>query len=168
MVHGSFTGIRIGVSTAKAFVDSLNIKGIGISSLEALAYNVTDNGIICSLIDAKKENVYCEIFEKINEEYIVRRKASFENIDNFLLELKSIELNYNITFVGDGANQYKDKILNVLPNSKFTTNNFLSATNLGIAGYNHFIKNEFSGLEPLYIRKSEAEQKLEAKLNENK
>jgi tRNA threonylcarbamoyladenosine biosynthesis protein TsaB len=37
---GSFTGIRIGTSTVMAFSDSLNIKSIGISSLEALAYNV--------------------------------------------------------------------------------------------------------------------------------
>ena len=37
---GSFTGIRIGVATVKAFVDSLNIPCIGISSLKALAYNV--------------------------------------------------------------------------------------------------------------------------------
>ena len=50
---GSFTGIRIGVATSKAFSDSLNITEIGISSLEALAFNVKTDGIICSLIDAK-------------------------------------------------------------------------------------------------------------------
>ena len=43
---GSFTGIRIGVATCKAFSDSLNIPCIGISSLEVLAYNEKSNGII--------------------------------------------------------------------------------------------------------------------------
>jgi tRNA threonylcarbamoyladenosine biosynthesis protein TsaB len=47
---GSFTGIRIGVATVKGFTDSLNIPTIGISSLEALAYNIPTDGIICSLM----------------------------------------------------------------------------------------------------------------------
>ena len=75
LVHGSFTGIRIGVATAKAFEDSLNKKGIGVKSLEALAYNVEKDGVICSMIDAKKENVYCQIFEKIGNNYITRRES---------------------------------------------------------------------------------------------
>ena len=54
---GSFTGIRIGTATAMGFSNSLNIESIGISSLEALAYNIKEPSIICSLIDAKKDNV---------------------------------------------------------------------------------------------------------------
>ena len=50
---GSFTGIRIGIATVKAFHDSLNIPCIGISSLEALAYLVKDDGIILSIMDLK-------------------------------------------------------------------------------------------------------------------
>ena len=61
---GSFTGIRIGVGTVLAFKDSLNIPCVGISSLESLAYNIDSDGIICSLIDAKNNNVYFGVFEK--------------------------------------------------------------------------------------------------------
>ena len=61
---GSFTGIRIGVGTVLAFRDSLNIKCLGISSLEALAYNVNTNGLVCSLIDAKNNNIYFGLFDK--------------------------------------------------------------------------------------------------------
>ena len=66
---GSFTGIRIGVGTVLAFQDSLNIPCVGISSLEALAYNVEQDGLICSLIDAKNNNVYFGLFEHKNDEY---------------------------------------------------------------------------------------------------
>ena len=72
---GSFTGIRIGVGTVLAFQDTLDIPCIGISSLEALAYNIIQHSItksqnaninsdnlICSLIDAKNDNVYLGIF----------------------------------------------------------------------------------------------------------
>ena len=60
---GSFTGIRIGIATAKAFADSRNIKTIGISSLDGLAYNIENTGLTCSLIDARNSNVYLGIFE---------------------------------------------------------------------------------------------------------
>ena len=63
---GSFTGIRIGVATVMSFVDSLKIPAIGITSLEALAYNVllneSNSTLICSLIDAKNYNVYFELY----------------------------------------------------------------------------------------------------------
>ena len=165
MVHGSFTGIRIGVATTKAFVDSLNIKAIGVNSLEVLSHNVSENGIICSLIDAKNSNVYNEIFENIDGNYIIRRKASFDNIDSLLLEIKNLAPNYSITFVGDAIIKNKDKILNILPNSKFAKNNALSSINLGIAGLYHFKNDVSSILEPLYLRKPGAEQKLEEKSN---
>ena len=55
---GSFTGIRIGVSSCKAFSDSLNIPCVGISSLEVLAYNIQNDGIICSTIDCKNNTEF--------------------------------------------------------------------------------------------------------------
>lgn len=160
---GSFTGIRIGVATAKAFSDSLNIKSIGISSLEALAYNVKDDGVICSLIDAKNDTAYIGVFEKIQDKYILRRNFSAENIYDILKEFNDVE--YDITFVGDGAITYKDKILDVLPKSKFIPKNDLSAFNLGLAGLNHFNENDLADILPLYLRKPQAERALELKNN---
>lgn len=165
---GSFTGIRIGISTLKAFIDSLNISSIGINSLEALSYNTESQGIICSLIDAKKDNIYSEIFENAGKNHIIRRNPSFENIDNFLSELKNINPNYNITFIGDGAINYKEKILDYLPNSHFVLENNLTATNVGIAGFYNYKKGIVSEISPLYLRKSEAEKKMEEKINVSK
>ena len=105
---GSFTGIRIGVATTKAFRDSLNIPTVGVSSLEALAYNLKTSNIICSLIDAKNENVYLEVFEKEANNYKSIYPATFSNIDEFFLNLSNKYK--NVTFVGDGALDYKNKI----------------------------------------------------------
>lgn len=162
---GSFTGIRIGIATAMGFSDSLNIKSIGISSLEALSYNIKEPTVICSLIDAKKDNVYVGIFENTGSQYILRRNYSTENIDNLLDELK-IALS-PICFVGDGSIIYKERILNKLPNSTFSSNNDLSAYNLGLAGFNHFNTNQNDDLLPLYLRKPQAERMLEEKNNGN-
>ena len=66
---GSFTGIRIGISTIKAFCDVTKRPCTGISSLKALSYNVKEctDAYVCSLIDAKHGNVYAGIFSQDTE-----------------------------------------------------------------------------------------------------
>ena len=149
-------------------MDSLNLKYVGVNSLEGLSLNVESTGIICSLIDARRNNVFAEIIEKIDNNYIIRRNASFENITDLLEELKQINPKYSITFVGDGATKNKDTILNYLPNSSFANNNELCAKSIGILGYRNRSNPDYLKLEPLYLRKSEAEQKMEEKLNAEK
>ena len=62
---GSFTGIRIGISSVKAMAEAKKIKIIPVTSLQALSYNINiESGYICSLIDARNDNVYCGIFDK--------------------------------------------------------------------------------------------------------
>ena len=158
---GSFTGIRIGIATAKAFADALNIKTIGVNSLEGLAMNVESEGIICSLIDAKRENVFNEIVENKNGALITKREPSFDNIDILLEEIQSKYNGLTITFVGDGALNYKDKILTKLPSSLFLKNNTLNAKNIAILGAKYIDNDDYFNIEPLYLRKSEAEQKCE-------
>ena len=168
MALGSFTGIRIGIATVKAFVDSLDLKYVCINSLEGLSLNAANTGVICSLIDARRNNVFAEIIENLGDSYIIRRNASFENITDLLQELQQINPEYSITFVGDGATKNKETILNYLPNSSFVDHNELCAKSIGILGYRNRSNPDYLKLEPLYLRKSEAEQKMEEKLNAGK
>ena len=93
-------------------MDSLKIKYVCVNSLECLSLNVPNTGVICSIIDARRTNVFAEIVENIDSNYIIRRNASFENITDLLQELKQINPEYSITFVGDGASKNKETILN--------------------------------------------------------
>ena len=162
---GSFTGIRIGVATAKAFSDALNIETIGVSSLEALCYNTQETGVICSLIDAKNDNCYWCICENVNGKYLLKRDFDITNIDDILAELKNLNLEYDLTFTGDGAIQYKEKILKILPESKFCEKE-ISPTKLALCGQNHFEFDKIKeDLLPMYLRKSQAEIVLEEKQN---
>lgn len=155
---GSFTGIRIGVGTVLAFKDSLNIPCIGISSLQALAYNINDNGIICSLIDAKNNNVYFGVFEKKNNIVTQLEEFSFKTIDEIIPILQK----YNkIIFVGDGSTQHKEFLHSNFNTSTFSDKNDLSSFSLGLAGLSAYNKNINSDLMPLYLRKSQAERALE-------
>lgn len=162
---GSFTGIRIGVATVKAFTDSLQIPTIGISSLESLAYNIKEEGLICSLIDAKNSNVYFSLYEFKNNAYKLIENYLSDSISNILEILKKYDK--EITFVGDGAIVNKEAIINTISKSKFSTSNDLSSYSLGLAGLDSYKRNKFEDVLPLYLKKPQAERMLEEKNNAN-
>lgn len=153
LVLGSFTGIRIGISSIKAIAESLNIPVIEVSSLEALAYNIknADCNTICSLIDARNNQVYCGIFDNnydLLEDYLA------DDINYILDALSKYE---NIVFVGDGAVFHKD-LLNI---HNFTYDNFIHSKNIAKCAYKK-LKNKNTKtadtIIPLYLRKSQAER----------
>ena len=108
---GSFTGVRIGIATVKAFSDVKHIPIVGVSSLESLAYNVMEsmemnvtnpvvektltleNILICSLLDAKNNNVYCGIYSfsrNAGENLICNQIEMFaEDIDTTIAKIKA-------------------------------------------------------------------------------
>lgn len=156
---GSFTGIRIGTSTVMAFSDSLSITACGISSLEALAYNVETDGIICSLIDAKNSNCYFGLYELENGEYTLLHPLVAHHIDEITNWLKKYKK--PITFVGTGAVVNKELLKNSFPDCTFSSNNNLSAYKLGLAGLKSYKTGCYENVNPLYLRKSQAERMLE-------
>lgn len=168
---GSFTGIRIGIATIKAFIDITNKPCIGISSLMGLAYNIDDEGYICSLIDAKNNNVYYSLFKHQNNKYEQVGEYISEDINNVTNILKNC--NKTIFFVGNGSIVYKDMLESVLKeNAKFNMNidaNKLSAICIGKAAFDVYSSNEINAysLSPLYLKKSSAERLLEEKENAN-
>lgn len=170
---GSFTGIRIGISTIKAFNDVKNIPSIGITSLMALAYNVDYEGYICSLIDAKNNNVYYGLFDNQTKKHIKKENYLAENINNITEILKIC--NKPIFFVGSGSIVYKDMLKSTLKeNAIFSINeniNKLNAISVGIAAFdvfsNDFINEDYE-LSPIYLKKSSAERELEEKENGNR
>ena len=137
---GSFTGVRIGISTVKAFADVKNIPVVGISSLESLAYNVKDkildnSSLVCSLIDAKNQNTYCGLYYFENNKCIQLQMFA-EDINTTISKIieiaESKKIDFNVTsssesnfnlnsvqsankfekiiFVGDGSVAYKEII----------------------------------------------------------
>ena len=167
---GSFTGIRIGVSSCKAFSDSLNIPCVGISSLEVLAYNIQNDGIICSTIDCKNNNCYFALYELNSGNYNVLIEPCAKSVNDVLDLLNSQYYNKCISFVGDGIPSEKlHSIYDNNADSEVTKNiisSYLNVENLGTAGYKKFINNNKVGEEilPLYLKKPQAQIQLEEKL----
>lgn len=150
---GSFTGIRIGVATCKAFSDSLNIPCIGVSSLEILAYNIKNDGLICSTIDCKNDNCYFALYELSNGNYTVLEQPCAKTVQEVLDLLDKKYTNKSIKFVGDG-----------IPTK--STDCYLNIENLGIAGFKKFESTEVinENVLPLYLKKPQAQKQLEEKL----
>ncbi len=161
---GSFTGIRIGIATIKAFADSKNIPVVGITSLESLAYNIDQPGLIVSLIDAKNENVYYSLFSNNGTTYTQIGEYKSDNISNILDELSVYD--DSLIFVGDAVPVYLDKIKLLIKNPIFANENqnLQTSISIGKSAYNKF-KNQIYGdsnsLLPIYLKKSQAERNLD-------
>ena len=134
---GSFTGIRIGVSTIKAFAYANNKKVLSITSFDTLAYNSSDSKVL-AVIDARHENYYVQKF--ISGKPL---KAEFVTIQ----ELK--ELACGFTILSNTSLNVEHKIVSVKDGLiKAIQNNLDNAT------------LDRETLVPLYVKKSQAEEEL--------
>jgi len=148
---GSFTGIRIGISTVKAMAEAMQIPVISVSSLEALSYNATDSSkYIVSLIDARNNQVYCGIF---NENHELVEEYMADDISNVMQKIST----YNDSkYVGDGFEAHKEMF-----SQEEIYDNILHSKNIGISAYRKFkngIKQTADEIQPMYLRKSQAER----------
>ncbi|MDD4907871.1 MAG: tRNA (adenosine(37)-N6)-threonylcarbamoyltransferase complex dimerization subunit type 1 TsaB [Candidatus Omnitrophica bacterium] len=103
---GSFTGIRIGLSTVKALAFAAGKPVIGISSLDILAMNASGlKGMICPVVDAKRGLIYYSLY---------RAKPSLKRLISYRLgspdEMLKAKLKAPCVFLGDGLKLYKDDI----------------------------------------------------------
>lgn len=152
---GSFTGIRIGVSTIKPMAEILNIKIASVTSLEVLARNIENAETIVSLIDARNNQVYCGIFD---QKYNKKEEYLADDINSVIEVLKKYE---NMVLTGSGTILHKDLLIQSLSSPKFCSENNQSAKNCGKIGYKKYVENNLCDSDtiiPIYLRKSQAER----------
>lgn len=104
---GSFTGLRIGITTVKAMAFASKKPVISIPSLDALAYNipVTDN-LICPIVDARNNQVYTSLYEYKNNLQINLMEYMGVPIEELAGIIKG--KNKNVVFIGDAVKLHKD------------------------------------------------------------
>lgn len=160
---GSFTGLRIGVATAKGFGFAKQIPLVGVTTLQALAWQYQHfPGVVCPLVDARRSEVYGQQFQAGNSQ----GEPINTPLAQFLTSLQT--LTEPILFVGDGAFTYQEMIKEYIPNACFpATEGFaLRASAVAGLGREQLLQGKQDHplqLTPFYMRKSEAEIKWERK-----
>ncbi len=159
---GSFTGLRIGMAVAKTMGQALNIPVLAVSTLQALAWNVYGvEGLICPVLDARKNEVYTCLYKSGPGGLEELSSPAALGPDRLVAELAGSE--DKITFLGDGVPVYREVLVEKLgPRALFVTmiNCFSRASavaELGLARLKEGRLGDPTFLQPVYLRKSEAE-----------
>lgn len=150
---GSYTGLRIGVSTAKGLCFALGIPLLSVGTLSLLARQIQskailDNAWFCPMIDARRMEVYCQMFDS---EMNVLQPIEAKVIDEE--SFKDLLPDHKIIFFGDGAAKCKSVIIH--SNAFFISDIVPSAKELGSLASEKILKNEFENLvtfEPFYLK----------------
>jgi|MudIll2142460700_1097286.scaffolds.fasta_scaffold01510_6 tRNA threonylcarbamoyladenosine biosynthesis protein TsaB len=161
---GSFTGLRIGLSTVKGFSYATAKPVVSVPTLEAFAWNFPYSPYpVCTMFDARKKEVYAAVFRW--------RDVGFERMVNET-SAKASEvaksLEGQVLFAGEGALLYREVITDILGDrALFPPLHQMvpSPSNVAHLGLKKALRGEFSepvGLVPLYLRKSEAELKIDS------
>ena len=151
---GSFTGVRIGVGTAKSLCYAIKKPIIGVSTLEVIAYNLRyTNGMICPILDARRDEVYGAVFhgggtlERRCEDLCV-------SIDELLSRAEAAAV-----FVGDGLDKYAEAVREkfgadvIFADSTFNVPRGTNIARIGRQRLLHGESDDYFGLIPNYIRK---------------
>ncbi|KIO75478.1 peptidase M22 [Pedobacter lusitanus] len=150
---GSYTGLRIGVSTAKGLCYALDKPLIGVDTLKMMAQGFLQatadyTGLVCPMIDARRMEVFTGLYDtQLAEVLAVEAKIIDETSYQ---EQLSKQL---ITFIGDGAMKCSETILSA--NAAFSALNFNSAANMSSLAYAAFTAGHFEDVayfEPYYLK----------------
>ena len=159
---GSFTGLRVGASTIKGLALATGKPIAGVSSLEALAFNIEGREIpVCPMLDARKGQVYTALYrtgrdytlETIKGERVTDVRGFLECIDE------------EVIFVGDGSVKYAELIMEMLPGKSYFASGchqHVRAAVVGVLGKIKYLEGDVLDsvtFAPVYIRPSDAEMK---------
>lgn len=159
---GSFTGLRIGMATAKGFAQAAQKKLLGVSTLDTLAAMCVPQERICAVLDARKKEVYAAFYRWGEDKGIVREGEMRALSPKQLAE----EIQEPTMMVGDGCITYgrffRDELKGVVSFAPVPLHR-PSAAAVGLLCGRLYENNEFldiAGSVPFYVRASDAELSL--------
>ena len=163
---GSFTGVRIGTATVKGLAFGSSRPCVGVSTLEALAYNLVGyKGAICPVMNARRSQVYTALFESDGE----RLTRVIEDTPMSISELDGVlsELGEAVRFCGDGY----DVTVPNLKSCKFISvperERVQSAYSVAVVALEKYKSGEYTNDKDLvstYLRPSQAERERNERL----
>lgn len=159
---GSFTGLRVGIATINGLCYALEKPAIGVSSLEALAWNFPFAAYpVCAIIDARQGEVYGALLKWSDGGFKTIVEPQLFAIPD-LLALKAFINEDRVIFTGNGAAAYKPRITVALGHTAvFPEAAHISPYVVGMLGLKQAARGEFSTeLMPVYLKMPLAVEKL--------
>ena len=157
---GSFTGLRVGISTVKGLADAQNKPVIGIPTMEAMSHMFGfRNDYICTLIDARRNQVYFGLYQYVDGNITTVMEPDVEDISILLSKLSC--LNKPIIFTGDCVEKFIDLIRKdmgsnaIMPMRAYCVS---TATSAAILAEKMYLKKEYKRIEPDYMIKAYVDQ----------
>jgi tRNA threonylcarbamoyladenosine biosynthesis protein TsaB len=149
---GSYTGLRIGTSSAKGLCYGLDAKLIAVNTLEAMAHGmqkyINEEFMLCPMLDARRMEVYCMVMDS-KMSLIQATQAKIIDEESFADLLQKNK----IAFFGNGANKCKAFIKS--ENAIFIDDIHPSAIQVGELAWEKYLNNQFEDLayfEPYYLK----------------
>ena len=161
---GSFTGIRIGVSTVKGLAWACGTKCVGVSTLEAMAWHGLMSGdILCPVMDARRSQVYNALFESDGEK--ISRLCPDRAIGLAQLADELKETGREALLIGDGAQISFDCLTAAGVKCRMAPENlrWQSAWGVGMAALGK-TPGTADELLPVYLRLSQAERERQERM----
>ncbi|MCL2014474.1 MAG: tRNA (adenosine(37)-N6)-threonylcarbamoyltransferase complex dimerization subunit type 1 TsaB [Oscillospiraceae bacterium] len=165
---GSFTGLRIGIAAVKGISGAAEILCAGVSSLTALAYNISfAQGVICPVMDARRNQVYNALFtfeDTGNGIRKIKRHCADRAVSIAQLGKELEKFNGDVNLVGDGAELVLAELQDVLGDRlKLAPRSLLSARAVSVAQAAFIEKCFIAGNEliPNYLRQPQAVRELQ-------
>lgn len=160
---GSFTGLRIGASTAKGLAMALNIPIIAVSSINVMAYNYNHcNKFVCPIMDARRNHVYTGLFLCEEDEMVTIVEPCTISVEELVQIVK--KYNQKTIFIGDGVDTFKtyiDENLDTEHMYGLAHMNRTKASTLGSIALKMFSEGKVIDADifaPQYLRLSQAER----------
>lgn len=170
---GSFTGLRIGSSTAKGLGQALNKPLVHVKTVDALAYNLAGHqGLVCPIMDARRNQTYTGVYRFVGftcETVLAQCALGIEELIEFLNAQEDV-----VTFLGDGVDVFRDILeekLQAHPRFAPAHLNKQHAGAVAFLGQKLYLEGKYetaSEHRPDYLRLSQAErERLDKEAKEN-
>jgi len=162
---GSFTGLRIGMTTGKALAWSLSKPVVGISSLDGIAFNAQGvAGTICPILNARRNQVYTALYKMDTGE--LERISDYMAVEPLEL-IKQLQSHEQVILLGDGVEEFASIFAESLGDRLMiptSANRLPRASHIAYLGWKRLLKGEIDdavNLAPLYVREADAKNIFE-------